>query len=247
MNRINLLAAFALAAVTACSAGSSPTTFTGTPPAKQSTLKFDAQPSLGLAGDAMTAKVSIRDATGLVGGTGNVTVGLAANTAGGALAGTVTRAAVNGVATFDDLVIAKAGQGYTLTASGAGMTAATTDAFSLVYSTDENETVLGANDTAEKAMAITPNVPMFGSLTSPDDADYYKFHATAGQIVSVSSYATRLDLGHYDAQGIYHGWDTALRLRLIAPDKTSEMQRMSGKDWGRFTIDNEHHLIKFAH
>lgn len=238
VNRINLLAALALSALAACSGGSSPATFTGAPP-RELALKFDAQPASGLAGEAMSVKVSIHEQNGqLATGGGNVTIALGTNTSGGALAGTITRAAVNGVATFDDLVIVKAGQGYTLTAASPGMATATTNAFALVYSMDENETVSASNDSPETAMAITPNVPMFGSLTSPEDADYYKFHATAGQIVSVSSYATRFDLGHFDIQGIYHGWDTSLRLRLLGPDKT-EMQRMSGADWTRFDIDNE--------
>jgi hypothetical protein len=136
---------------------------------------------------------------------------------------------VNGVATFDDLAIVKPGQGYTLTANSPGMGSATSSAFTLAYSADENETVSGSNDAPGGAVAITPNVPMFGNLTSTDDVDYYKFHATAGQILSVSSYATRLDLAD---------WDTSLELKLFAPDGTTELQRMSALDWGFASIDN---------
>jgi hypothetical protein len=230
VNRINLLAALALAAaLAACSGGSSTGTFTAPPPIRQLTLKFDVQPSSGLAGEAMTVKVSVHDASGQVAGSGNVTLALGANPTGSALGGTVTRAAVNGVATFDDLVIVKAGQGYTLTASGQGMTSATTDAFSRLYSTDENETVAASNDTPAGAVAITPDIPMFGNLAASDDVDFYKFHATAGQILSVSSYATRLDLAN---------WDTSLELHLIAPDGTTELSRMSASDWGIASIDN---------
>ena len=125
VNRINLLAALALSALAACSGGSSPATFTGAPP-RELALKFDAQPASGLAGEAMSVKVSIHEQNGqLATGGGNVTIALGTNTSGGALAGTITRAAVNGVATFDDLVIVKAGQGYTLTAASPGMATAT--------------------------------------------------------------------------------------------------------------------------
>jgi hypothetical protein len=239
VNRINqLLSALAFAALAGCSGGSSQTTFTSTPP-RQLSLKFDSQPGSGLAGEALSFEVSIRDRSGQVTGGGSVTVALAANSPGGALEGTLTRPAVNGVATFDDIVIVKAGQGYTLTATSPGMAGATTSAFTLAYSADENETTSGSNDTPEGAVPIAPGIPMFGNLSAPDDVDYYKFHASAGQIVSVSSYATRLDLGRFDAQGIYHGWDTSLRLRLIGPDKQTELQRMSADDWPRFSIDNE--------
>jgi len=230
VNGKNLLAAFALAAaLAACGGASSSGTFTAPPPSNPLTLKFDAQPSSGLAGQAMTVKVSVRDASGHASGAGNVTLALGTNPAGSALVGTVTRAAVNGVATFDDLVIVKAGQGYTLTANGQGMTPATSDAFSLSYSMDENETVVNSNDTPAHALAITPDIPMFGNLSSLDDVDFYKFHATAGQILSVSSYATRLNLAN---------WDTSLELHLIAPDATTELWRMSASDWGITSIDN---------
>jgi hypothetical protein len=177
----------------------------------------------------MPFKVSIRDANGQITGAGSITIALATNTSGGALLGTATRAAVNGVATFDDLAIVKPGQGYTITANSPGMASATSSAFTLSYSADENETVSGSNDAPGGAVAITPNVPMFGNLTSIDDVDYYKFHATAGQILSVSSYATRLDLAD---------WDTSLELKLFAPDGTTELQRMSALDWGFASIDN---------
>src|SRR2546430_5849384 len=110
VNRINqLLAALAFAALAACSGSSSPT-FTGAPP-RQLSLKFDSQPATGLAGETLPVKVSIRDASGQVTGAGSVTIALATNTSGGALAGTVTRAAGNGAATVDDPRLVRAGQG----------------------------------------------------------------------------------------------------------------------------------------
>jgi hypothetical protein len=111
------------------------------------------------------------------------------------------------------------------------MTSATSDVFTLAYSTDENETTANpnSNDSAAKAVALIPGVPVFGTMLAFDDLDYYKFHAKAGQILSVSSYANRLDLAN---------WDRSLRLRLIAPDGTTELQRMSSDDWGPPSVDN---------
>jgi hypothetical protein len=51
----------------------------------------------------------------------------------------------------------------------------------------------------------------FGNPSSGDDVDYYKFTAQAGQILTVASYATRLDLAD---------WDTALHLTLLAADQS---------------------------
>jgi hypothetical protein len=47
----------------------------------------------------------------------SVAISLDSNPAGGALSGTTVRTTVNGVATFDDLRIDRAGSGYRLRAS----------------------------------------------------------------------------------------------------------------------------------
>src|SRR5207248_3912515 len=78
------------------------------------------------------------------------------NPSTGTLGGTLTHAAVGGVATFANLAIDKVGTGYTLTATGAG--SATSAAFNitagtataLVFSVQPSTTVAGA--------AITPAV-----------------------------------------------------------------------------------------
>lgn len=54
---------------------------------------------------------------------------IAANPGGGQLDGTITVTAVDGVATFDDLVIDRSGAGYTLEASAASLTAALSGPF----------------------------------------------------------------------------------------------------------------------
>jgi hypothetical protein len=58
---------------------------------------------------------------------GDVTLTLASAPGGATLGGTVTVAAAGGVATFAGLTLNQAGQGYTLEASSAGLSSATTD------------------------------------------------------------------------------------------------------------------------
>jgi hypothetical protein len=66
--------------------------------------------------------VRILDGTGnLTNSTANVTMNIGANPAGGTLSGTATVAAVAGTATFSDLSIDKAANGYTLSASSTGL------------------------------------------------------------------------------------------------------------------------------
>src|SRR5437773_389612 len=111
-------------------------------------------------GEAITPAVEVTSlddagptATGF---TGNITVAIGTNPSSGALSGTLTHAAVAGVATFSGLSIDKAGTGYTLTATGAGST--TSSAFNitagtatqLVFSVQPTNAVAGA--------AITPAV-----------------------------------------------------------------------------------------
>ena len=54
------------------------------------------------------------------------------NPAGGTLAGTMTRTAVNGVAVFDDLHIDRAGQSYTVVARASGLVDGETQAFNIL-------------------------------------------------------------------------------------------------------------------
>jgi hypothetical protein len=102
-----------------------------TAPATQ--LVFTVQPSTTTAGVTIrpAVEVTARDAAGntYTNFTGDVTVTLGANPPGGTLAGTTTVAAVSGVATFSNLDIDKAGDGYTLVAASGSATPATSNAF----------------------------------------------------------------------------------------------------------------------
>jgi parallel beta-helix repeat protein len=111
-------------------------TFTVNPGAATK-LAFGTQPSNTGAGSTITPAVTvlILDANNNVtSSTASVTVAIGTNPGGGALSGTLPKAAVAGTATFNDLAIDKPGAGYTLTAASTGLTGATSGTFDITVS-----------------------------------------------------------------------------------------------------------------
>jgi len=104
-------------------------------PAAAARLAFTTQPGNTSAGTTISpaVRVAIQDAFGnsVSSAAGTISLALSANPSGGTLAGTTSAAAVNGVATFGDLSIARAGTGYTITASSGALTSATSSAFDI--------------------------------------------------------------------------------------------------------------------
>lgn len=96
-------------------------------------LGFTTQPGDAQAGGAVLTRVAFLDSAGIVvpGYSGAVTITLGANPAGGTLSGTRTVNATNGVATFSDLSLDKAGSGYTLAATAGTLPGATSSAFAI--------------------------------------------------------------------------------------------------------------------
>ena len=88
-------------------------------------------PASVTAGSDFGLTVTAEDSSGNVDTSfnGTVTVALANNPGGATLGGTLTVTAQDGVATFSDLTLNKAGTGYTLLVSASGLAGATTDAF----------------------------------------------------------------------------------------------------------------------
>lgn len=95
---------------------------------------FVVQPSTVTVGATITpaVQVSLQNAAGVTVGstTSNITVAILTGPSGARLNGVLTRAAVNGVATFNDLSIDKTG-GFTLTATSGSLAAGTSSAFSV--------------------------------------------------------------------------------------------------------------------
>ncbi|HET7250881.1 MAG TPA: hypothetical protein VFI79_13610 [Gemmatimonadales bacterium] len=107
-------------------------------PATATTLVFTQQPTTATTNANLTpaVKVTARDALGNTATSfnGNITIAIGANPGGGALSGTRTLAAVNGVASYQALSINNIGTGYTLTAAAAGLTTATSATFNIIAS-----------------------------------------------------------------------------------------------------------------
>src|SRR2546422_1932572 len=103
------------------------------PPATH--LVFTVQPSNTTAGRTISPAVQVAaqdDAGNTVVGFGaDITIALGNNPAGGTLSGTKIVTPVNGVATFSNLSIDRAGNGYTLVATATGLTGATSAPFNI--------------------------------------------------------------------------------------------------------------------
>ena len=105
------------------------------PPRVAAKLAFITTPSSWTAGTAIltAVKVAIQDALGntMTSATSPVTVTLGVNPTGAALSGTLTRSAVNGVATFGDLSIDKPGAGYAFSAASGILASANSPSFNI--------------------------------------------------------------------------------------------------------------------
>lgn len=136
-------------------------------------LGFRTQPGNAVAGDDMSAfEVEIRDANGaLVGNaTNSVMLQIDANPGSGSLGGTVTVAAVNGVARFDAATIDNVGNGYTLQATSGTLTNGTSAPFDVVHPTivvtpgDLNLFIADGDVVQYSAVAVNP---FTGAVTNP--------------------------------------------------------------------------------
>ncbi|MGQ0507031.1 MAG: PKD domain-containing protein, partial [Myxococcaceae bacterium] len=98
-------------------------------------LAFGTQPSSALAGAALSPVVTVRveDSFGnlVTSSTAPVALALSANPTGATLSGTQTVNAISGVATFSDLSLNRSGNGFTLGATAAGLTPATSPPFNV--------------------------------------------------------------------------------------------------------------------
>lgn len=96
-------------------------------------LGFGVQPSAAAAAATITPSVTVlvKDGSGVLVPSSTASITVALTTAGGAtLSGTLTRAAVAGTATFNDLSVNNAGT-YTLTATATGLTSAVSTSFTI--------------------------------------------------------------------------------------------------------------------
>ncbi|MEE9533078.1 MAG: hypothetical protein V3W06_01560, partial [Acidimicrobiia bacterium] len=121
---------------------------------------FTVQPSNAGGGIANSPAIQVEVRNGsdiLVSAAVNpITLSIGTNPGGGTLSGTLTVAAVNGVATFSDITIDKLATGYTLVASATGLTSDTSTTFNIV---------LGSP--AQLAFNVEPSSALAGAANSP--------------------------------------------------------------------------------
>lgn len=105
-------------------------------------VKFTTQPSNAAAGASITPAIVVTatDAANHTATTytGNVTLSIGTNPGTSTLGGTVTVAAVAGVATFSNITLNHAGTGYTLGAASGTLTAAVSNTFNIASGTAAN-------------------------------------------------------------------------------------------------------------
>jgi hypothetical protein len=162
--------------ITAIRAGltGSPLTITATATTIEATkLGFLVQPATAVAGAniAPAIQVAALDASGnpVTSFTGTITIALATNPGNATLGGTLTVVAVAGVATFNNLTLNASGAGYTLAATTAGLTGATSASFNatagtptaLVFITQPSNTLQGSAIDPPVAVKVVNN---FGAL-----------------------------------------------------------------------------------
>jgi hypothetical protein len=121
-------------------------------------LGFAVQPTAEVIDNSITpaVQVAVQDASGttVTSSGASITIALGSNPGGATLSGTTTVNAVNGVATFSDLSLDRAGTGYTLAASSSGLTGATSTSFNIT------------KRTTSTTFSCTPNTVGIGSTTS---------------------------------------------------------------------------------
>jgi uncharacterized repeat protein (TIGR01451 family) len=145
--------------------------------------------------------------------TNTVAIAIGTNPSGGTLSGTLSVSAVAGVATFSNLSINNVGNGYTLTASSAGLTDATSNAFNITtgaygltqcagsrYGGDlgctandvqiTNIAVVGGLGSCEGGSTITVNLSITVNSGSPDRYDVGVFISNDGTDPQLASAAS---------------------------------------------------------
>ncbi|MCH7563373.1 MAG: hypothetical protein IH968_06055 [Gemmatimonadetes bacterium] len=170
------------------------------------------------------------------GSTASITVAITSGTgtSGAELGGTLTRAAVDGVSTFDDLTVDKVGADYTLTATAADLESSVSAPFTvtLVLSGE------GPNISTWEFAFGDGNIPPDATST---EADYTVSHVDSMSTITVNS-RQRPDVGLHGIYLLRRETDAALTAKMTysiqfrLPDAVSIAAHQAGNPTGQ-TID----------
>ncbi len=170
-------------------------------------LAFVVQPSNVAAGVAMVPAVQVvaQDSFGntVTGFTGNVTLAIGSNPGGSTLGGTVTVAAVSGVATFGTLTLNLTGTGYTLVASSSGLAGATSATFNVSGGVPSQLAFVQQPSNAVGGAAISPTVTV-------------QVRDVNGNLVPTATNAVTVGIGTNPAGGTLSGTTTVNAVAGVA-------------------------------
>ncbi len=167
-------------------------------------LLFTPQPTAGVAGQAVlpTIRVALRDRFGDIPHLTNaVTLSLGAHPDGARLSGTLTVAAVDGVATFSDLRISRAGKGYTLVATSPGLSSAVSKPFDL------------SGPPVRLAFTAQPETAVAGALLWPVRVS---IEDASGEVVPTASGSVTVVIAAGPAGGVLWGSVTTPAIGSVA-------------------------------
>lgn len=180
-----------------------------------STLAFTTQPANAPAGSPIPGPptVAVQDGFGnaITSSTASITVAIGANPGGGTLAGTTTKKATAGIASFGDLTISNPGSGYTLAASAPGLTGVTSAGFTITALTGAlSGTITAASD----------GHPLSGALVAALQTGLVKGSVTTGADGTYSMGA--LAPGSYDVRASVAGYQSQTRTGItVTPGSTT--------------------------
>jgi WD40 repeat protein len=217
-------AGYTLTATSPGLTGATSAAFDITPAATQ--LVFAVQPGNATAGASITpaVQVTVTDGSGetATAFAGNVTVAIGANPGGGTLTGMTMVQAVNGVATFNNLSIQKAGTGYTLTATSGALKGAASAAFAIAPAAP------GA-----LSFVVQPSSATAGAALSPAVA--VAVRDTFGNTVTGATSAVSVAIGANPGGGTLSGTTTVNAVNGVATFSDISIQKASTAS-GAYTL-----------
>jgi uncharacterized Zn ribbon protein len=149
-------------------------------------LAFSVQPSdtNSKAAISPAIKVQVQDANGnlVTTATNTITLAMGTNPGGDSLSGTLTVAVIEGEATFSNVLIDKVGSGYTLVASAAGLTSATSSAFNIT-----------AGEASQLVFSVQPSSALPNATISP--AIKVQVQDADGNLVTSATHSVTLAIG----------------------------------------------------
>ena len=159
-------------------------------------LAFSAGPTTTASGSPISpaVTVTVEDAsnTPQTSATNTVTLTIGANPSNATLSGTISVAAINGVATFSNLSIDKTGVGYTLTASSTGLAGTSSGTFNITLGPATKLVFGTVTSPVPAGTSITPAVTV-----SVEDA--------ASNVVTTSSASIAMAIGTNPSSGTLSG------------------------------------------